>query len=109
MFLQEKRNGLRHGLKLKKIVSYICIHKHTYIKLKHIEQKFHDTYILVAEARYGEILHAEDAWEIDEENTTDDELKPTKSAARLMNLLELVTSIYYNNDVFFSCHMELTL
>ncbi|CAJ0830798.1 5447_t:CDS:10 [Entrophospora sp. SA101] len=68
MFSQEKKNGLKHGSKLKKAV--------------------------VAEARYDEIMHSEDAWEIEDEDGAEDEFKPTKSAKKLMNLLELVTSRY---------------
>ncbi|CAH1767548.1 1639_t:CDS:2, partial [Entrophospora sp. SA101] len=64
----EKKNGLKHGSKLKKAV--------------------------VAEARYDEIMHSEDAWEIEDEDGAEDEFKPTKSAKKLMNLLELVTSRY---------------
>ncbi|CAJ0757137.1 5599_t:CDS:10 [Entrophospora sp. SA101] len=47
-----------------------------------------------AEARYDEIMHSEDAWEIEDEDGAEDEFKPTKSAKKLMNLLELVTSRY---------------
>ncbi|CAB4385024.1 unnamed protein product [Rhizophagus irregularis] len=47
-----------------------------------------------AEARYNEIMHSEDVWEMVDEEFPDDEYKPTKSAAKLINLLELVTSRY---------------
>ncbi|CAG8692606.1 3344_t:CDS:2, partial [Ambispora leptoticha] len=47
-----------------------------------------------AEMRYNEIMHAEDAWEIEDEETIDEDLQPTKSAAKIMELLELVTSRY---------------
>ncbi|CAH1768504.1 16951_t:CDS:2, partial [Entrophospora sp. SA101] len=59
----EKKNGLKHGSKLKKAV--------------------------VSEACYDEIMHSEDAWEIEDEDGAEDEFKPTKSAKKLMNLLEL--------------------
>lgn len=49
----------------------------------------------VAEARYNEIMHSEDVWEMVDEEFPDDEYKPTKSAAKLINLLELVTSWYH--------------
>ena len=40
-------------------------------------------------------MHSEDAWEMVEEENSEDEYKPTKSAAKLINLLELVTSLYH--------------
>jgi len=49
----------------------------------------------VAEARYNEIMHSEDAWEMVDEDNPEDEYKPTKSAAKLTSLLELVTSLYH--------------
>ncbi|CAJ0757704.1 21230_t:CDS:1, partial [Entrophospora sp. SA101] len=42
-----------------------------------------------SEACYDEIMHSEDAWEIEDEDGAEDEFKPTKSAKKLMNLLEL--------------------
>ena len=48
--------------------------------------------VLVAEARYNDIVHAEDAWDIDEDASSEDELRPTKSAEKLIDLLELITS-----------------
>ncbi|RIA95802.1 TIP-1 family-domain-containing protein [Glomus cerebriforme] len=47
-----------------------------------------------AEARYNEIMHSEDVWEMVDEEFPEDEYKPTKSAAKLINLLELVTNRY---------------
>ena len=47
---------------------------------------------LVAEARYNDIVHAEDAWDIDEDALAEGELRPTKSAEKLIYLLELITS-----------------
>ncbi|PKC16960.1 hypothetical protein RhiirA5_305604 [Rhizophagus irregularis] len=47
-----------------------------------------------AEARYNEIMHSEDVWEMVDEEFPDDEYKPTKSGSKLINLLELVTSRY---------------
>ena len=47
---------------------------------------------LVAEARYNDIVHAEDAWDIDEDALAEGELRPTKSAEKLIDLLELITS-----------------
>lgn len=40
-------------------------------------------------------MHSEDVWEMVDEEFPDDEYKPTKSAAKLINLLELVTSQYH--------------
>ncbi|CAG8496333.1 5609_t:CDS:10 [Ambispora gerdemannii] len=47
-----------------------------------------------AEVRYNEIMHSEDAWEIESEDIVDDDLQPTKSASKIMDLLELVTSMF---------------
>ena len=40
-------------------------------------------------------MHSEDAWEMVDEEIPEDEYKPTKSAAKLIDLLELVTSLYH--------------
>ena len=40
-------------------------------------------------------MHSEDAWEMIDEENAEDEYKPTKSAAKLTSLLELVTSLYH--------------
>ncbi|CAI2172787.1 4940_t:CDS:10 [Funneliformis geosporum] len=55
-----------------------------------------------AEERYNEIMHSEDAWEIVDEENPDDEYKPTKSAAKLINLLELVTNRYKLLPMFYN-------
>ncbi|CAG8727016.1 937_t:CDS:2, partial [Acaulospora morrowiae] len=47
-----------------------------------------------AEARYNDIMHTEDAWEMEDDEIPEDELKPTKSAGKLINLLELITGRY---------------
>ncbi|CAG8509707.1 10931_t:CDS:10, partial [Dentiscutata heterogama] len=47
-----------------------------------------------AEARYNEIMHSEDAWELIDEDISEDDYRPTKSSGKLINLLELITSRY---------------
>ncbi|CAG8765469.1 8807_t:CDS:10, partial [Dentiscutata erythropus] len=47
-----------------------------------------------AEARYDEIMHSEDAWELIDEDISEDDFRPTKSSGKLINLLELITSRY---------------
>ncbi|CAG8770430.1 3508_t:CDS:10 [Cetraspora pellucida] len=45
-----------------------------------------------AEARYNEIMHSEDAWELVDEDIPEDDFRPTKSSGKLTNLLELITA-----------------
>ncbi|KAG9295333.1 hypothetical protein G9A89_013362 [Geosiphon pyriformis] len=53
-----------------------------------------------AELRYNEIMHSEDAWEMEDEEISEDDFKPTRSAEKIMDLLELVTSRYKPLSMF---------
>ncbi|RHZ68896.1 hypothetical protein Glove_292g60 [Diversispora epigaea] len=66
------------------------------------------------EARYNEIMHSENAWELEEEDVSEDEYKPTKSSLKLINLLELITSRYrllpkFHNRIRFLADIQAAL
>ncbi|CAG8433280.1 4161_t:CDS:10 [Diversispora eburnea] len=66
------------------------------------------------EARYNEIMHSENAWEMEEEDISEDEYKPTKSSLKLINLLELITSRYrllpkFHNRIRFLADIQAAL
>lgn len=44
-------------------------------------------------------MHSENAWEMEDEDAPEDEYKPTKSSAKLINLLELITSMSSINAI----------
>ncbi|CAG8604762.1 8277_t:CDS:10, partial [Racocetra fulgida] len=55
-----------------------------------------------AEARYNEIMHSEDAWELIDEDIPEDDFRPTKSSGKLTNLLELITMDAFEKSLSYS-------